>query len=118
MKIGELARRSGLSIHTLRYYEAIGLLPRAIRDGSGQRSYDPSILVWIEFLTRMKMAGMPIKEIILYANLLKRGSATAGQRRKLMEEQRERVRNRVAELQSCLDFIGKKIHNLIKLEKE
>jgi hypothetical protein len=50
MKIGELARRqTGLSAHTIRYYERIGLLPYADRDRSRQRDYDASILTWIEF---------------------------------------------------------------------
>lgn len=52
MKIGELAKRAELSAHALRYYERIGLLPRADRDASGQRDYDASILVWIGFLEK------------------------------------------------------------------
>ncbi|MGO4908505.1 MerR family DNA-binding transcriptional regulator [Pseudorhodobacter sp. W20_MBD10_FR17] len=62
MKIGELAKRSGLTAYTIRYYERIGLLPFANRDAGGQRDYDPSILVWIEFLGRLKATGMPIRE--------------------------------------------------------
>ena len=54
MKIGELAKRSGLSAHTIRYYERIGLLPYADRDRSGQRDYDASILTWIDLLGRLK----------------------------------------------------------------
>ena len=57
MKIGELAKRSGLSAHTIRYYERIGLLPYADRDQSSQRDYDASILIWIAFLGRLKTTG-------------------------------------------------------------
>jgi len=60
MKIGELAKRTGLSAHTIRYYERIALLPRAERDYGGQRDYDESILAWISFLKRLKATGMPI----------------------------------------------------------
>jgi DNA-binding transcriptional MerR regulator len=56
MRIGELARRSGLSVHTIRYYEAIGLLPYPSRDQSGKRSYNATILAWIDFLGRLKAA--------------------------------------------------------------
>jgi DNA-binding transcriptional MerR regulator len=49
MKIGELAKRSGLTAHTIRYYERIGLLPYADRNQSRHRDYDASILTWIEF---------------------------------------------------------------------
>lgn len=62
MKIGEPARRSGLSTHTIRYYEQIGLLPYADRNQSRHRDYDASILGWIEFLDRLKTTGMPIRE--------------------------------------------------------
>jgi len=87
MKIGELAKRSGLTAHTIRYYERIGLLPYANRDRSNQRDYDASILIWIEFLGRMKTAGMPIREMLRYASLRARGVATAAERRELLERQ-------------------------------
>jgi DNA-binding transcriptional MerR regulator len=117
MRIGELARQSGLSVHTIRYYEAIGLLPCPTRDQSGKRSYDVSILAWIDFLGRLKAAGMPIKEMICYANLWQSGPATADRRQKLLGELRERVRDRITELKSCLGVIDTKILKLIKLEK-
>jgi DNA-binding transcriptional MerR regulator len=71
MKIGELAKRSGLSPHTIRYYERIGLLPYAVRKSS-QRDHDASILVRIEFLDRLKTTGMPIREMLHYAALRKK----------------------------------------------
>jgi DNA-binding transcriptional MerR regulator len=117
MRIGELAKRSGLSVHTIRYYETIGLLPCPSRDRSGRRSYDTAVLAWIDFVARLKAAEMTIKEMICYADLWQRGPATAAQRRKLLEEQRERVRERIVALKSCLSVIDKKILNLIKLEK-
>ncbi len=76
MKIGELAKRSGLSAHTIRYYERIGLLPYADRDQSSQRDYDASILIWIAFLGRLKTTGMPIREMLRYAALRESGVVT------------------------------------------
>ena len=75
MKIGELAKRSGLTAHTIRYYERIGLIPHAVRDESRQRDYDASILIWIEFLGRLKTAGLPIREMLRYAALRDCGAA-------------------------------------------
>jgi hypothetical protein len=49
MKIGDIAEQTGLTAYTIRYYERIGLLPFALRDSTGQRVYDASILTWIEF---------------------------------------------------------------------
>jgi len=109
MKIGELARRTGLSAHTIRYYERIGLLPTADRDRSHQRDYDASILVWIEFLGRLKTTGMPIREMLRYAALREQGDGTAADRRRLLEDHRAGVRAHVADLQACLLVLDAKI---------
>jgi DNA-binding transcriptional MerR regulator len=109
MKIGELARRSGLSAHTIRYYERIGLLPFAERDGSSHRDYDASILVWIEFLGRLKTAGMPIRDMLRYASLRERGVETEAERCEMLQRRREAVRAQVAELTACLLVLDTKI---------
>jgi DNA-binding transcriptional MerR regulator len=109
MKIGELARRSGFSAHTIRYYERIGLLPYAARDGSSQRDYDASILVWIEFLGRLKTTGMPIRDMLLYASLRERGVETEAERCAMLEQHRESVRAQMAELTTCLLVLDTKI---------
>lgn len=109
MKIGQLAKRSGLSAHTIRYYERIGLLPYADRNRSSQRDYDASILVWIAFLGRLKATGMPIREMLRYAELRERGSSTEAARRELLDQHRNRVRAHVANLQACLLVLDTKI---------
>jgi DNA-binding transcriptional MerR regulator len=109
MKIGQLAKRSGLSAYTIRYYERIGLLPRADRDRSGQRDYDASILTWIEFLDRLKTTGMPIRDMLRYAALRESGVGTEAERRALLERHRENVRAHVADLQACLLVLDTKI---------
>lgn len=109
MKIGELAALSGLSVHTIRYYERIGLIPYATRDASGQRAYDGSVLAWIEFLGRLKTTGMPIQGMLRYAQLRAEGQATEAERCALLAEHREAVRAQVAELQTCLLALDKKI---------
>ncbi|REC95146.1 MerR family transcriptional regulator [Kushneria indalinina] len=109
MKIGELARRSGRSTHTLRYYERIGLLPPPRRDGSGQRDYDASILVWLAFLERLRATGMPIREMLDYAALRARGVETAQTRCNLLEAHRERVREHMCLLQASLEVLDTKI---------
>lgn len=117
MKIGELAKRSGLSTHTIRYYERIGLLPHANRDRSSQRDYDASIFVWIEFLGHLKTTGMPIREMLRYAALRAEGDQTGAQRRELLQQHRERVRSHVAELQACLLVLDAKIGGYADAEK-
>ncbi len=109
MKIGDLAKRSGLTADTIRYYEKIGLLPRADRNSSGHRDYDASILTWIAFLDRLKTTGMPLREMLRYAGLRARGQGTERERRTLLEEHREKVRAHVADLQACLLVLDTKI---------
>ncbi len=114
MKIGTLAKRSGLTTHTIRYYERIGLLPHADRDAGGRRDYDTSILTWIEFLDRLKTTGMPIREMLRYAKLRETGAATAAERRALLVAHRAAVRSRVAELQACLLVLDTKIDSYVE----
>jgi len=116
MKIGELAKRSGLSAHTIRYYERIGLLPYAVRDQSRRRDYDTSILTWIEFLGRLKSTGMPIRDMLRYAELREKGG-TEAQRREVLERHRHRVGAHVAELQACLLILDAKVAGYADVEK-
>jgi DNA-binding transcriptional MerR regulator len=109
MKIGDIAEQTGLTAHTIRYYERIGLLPFAPRDSTGQRVYDASILTWIEFLGRLKTTGMSVQEMLRYAGLRAQGAATEEARCKLLTEHRDQVRLKVAELQACLLVLDNKI---------
>ncbi len=109
MKIGELARQSGLTGHTIRYYERIGLLPCATRDRAGRRDYDAAILAWIAFLGRLNTTGLPIREMLTYARLRAEGASTANERRALLERRRIGVRRRLRELQASLAALDEKI---------
>lgn len=109
MKIGELVQRTGLSAHTIRYYERIGLLPRADRDRSRQRDYDTSILPWISFIGRLKTTGMPIRQMLRYTALREQGMGTEAERREMLEQHRERVQAHIAELNACLLILDAKI---------
>ncbi len=109
MRIGELAAISGLSAHTIRYYERIGLMPAASRNGSGHRSYAPQTLAWIEFLGRLKTTGMPISEMLRYARLREVGAASEAERQALLVAHRQAVQAYVDELMTCLDVLDAKI---------
>lgn len=117
MKIAKLAELSGLTAHTIRYYERIGLLPRADRDAGGRRVYDRSILDWFGFLGRLKTTGMPIRKMQEYATLRELGDCTVAERRTLLEQHRAVVRSRIAELKANLRFLDTKIDTYVDLEK-
>ena len=108
MKIGELAQKSGFTAHTLRYYEKIGLLPRADRT-FGQRNYGAETLVWLAFISRLKATDMPLAEMITYARLRAKGASTLTARRDLLAAHRKRVKAHVALLQESLAVLDKKI---------
>ncbi|AVW90571.1 MerR family transcriptional regulator [Celeribacter baekdonensis] len=109
MKIGDLAKRTGITAHTIRYYERIGLLPYAHRDGSGRRDYGEDSVVWIGFLSRLKTTGMPIRDMLRYAKLRAQGDSTGPARAVLLSEHRDRVRAHLAELHSALTVLDTKI---------
>lgn len=109
MKIGELAQRSGVTAHTLRYYEKIGLLSYASRDAGGQRRYDESVLVWLGFISRLKASGMPLQAMLQYAALREAGAETEAQRLQMLSEHRLQVQARLAQLQDCLQMLDQKI---------
>lgn len=116
--IAEAARRSGLSIDTLRYYERIKLVDPPARDAAGRRAYSDDDLGWLRFLTKLRLTGMPIRMMREYAQLRNRGDAGAVRRRDILLEQRESVQARIAELQSCLDVLDYKIDNYDRICRE
>lgn len=116
MRIGDLARISGLSTDTLRYYEKIGLLPRALRDAGGRRIYDETILRWIDFLGRLKSTGMGINDRLRYAQLRSRGSASLTSRRQMLEAHRQKVADDVDKLTEMLGVLDEKIDLYRRME--
>ncbi|HEY5872868.1 MAG TPA: MerR family transcriptional regulator [Gaiellaceae bacterium] len=91
LRIAEAAEASGLSAHTLRYYERAGLLEPVRRNGSGHRRYRAADLQLIAFLSKLRATGMPIREVRRYAALMKAGEATNEERLALLEAHRENV---------------------------
>ena len=91
MTINTIAKRTGLSAHTLRYYEKIGLLVNIRRDSKGHRQYGESDMVWIEFIKRLKATSMPLKEMKRFADLRSRGDATIDDRLTILENHWELV---------------------------
>ncbi|MFC4004510.1 MerR family transcriptional regulator [Prauserella oleivorans] len=107
--IAQVARRTGLSVDTLRYYERIRLLDPPARDQAGRRVYSDADLAWLRFLTRLRTAGMPIRRMREYARLRGRGPASAPRRKAMLVEQRGVVTRRIAELRDCLEVLDHEI---------
>jgi DNA-binding transcriptional MerR regulator len=110
LSVAEAANVSGLSAHTLRYYERIGLLEPVSRNGSGHRRYDGADLERISFLTKLRRTGMPIREVSRYAALMRRGEATNEERLALLEAHRETVLAKLEATIENLELIDWKIN--------
>jgi DNA-binding transcriptional MerR regulator len=109
LPIGEAATASGVSAHTLRYYERAGLLPPIGRESNGHRLYSEADLAWIEVLTKLRRTGMPIRRMRQYAALAFEGDSTNAQRLALLEAHRDCVRKELAELKQNLAFVEYKV---------
>jgi DNA-binding transcriptional MerR regulator len=109
LTIADAARATGVSAHTLRYYERAGLINGVDRADSGHRRYDDADLAWIEVLQCLRATGMPIRRIRRYAELVRAGEGNEVARLALLEEHRDAVRTRLAEVQRHLAFIDRKI---------
>ena len=108
LTIAEAAEITGLTAHTLRYYERIGLVSVA-RDDAGYRSYDQRSMARIVFITRLRVSGMPIGTISHYLDLVEEGEQTEPQRLALMEEHRARIKQQLHDLQLALAVTDYKI---------
>ena len=115
LSIGELSRHSGLSAHTLRFYEAQGILQAAGRNASGHRQYDANDVLWLEFVLRLKSTGMPLAGIKQYAELRAQGEATLETRLAMLKLHRERLVNKIEELTTCASVLDEKMRTYRKM---
>ena len=109
--IGDVAQRTGLSVHALRFYEREGLLisehvPRAT---GGHRRYSPQDVHWLRLCVKLRRSGMPVAKIRRFAELVREGPGNEQQRLELLREQQRGVENQLAELQECLRIISRKV---------
>ena len=110
LSIAEAARRTGVSAHTLRYYERAGLVVTPVdRTSGGRRRYHQLDLDWTKICTKLRATGMPIKTIRRYAQLVTAGHGNEPERLALMEAHRAEVLAKLAELQQNLELIDHKI---------
>ena len=109
MRIAEVSKQFGISADTLRYYERIGLLSHVQRNESGIRDYGEQDLARIRFVKCMRGANVSIEALIEYMELFEGGDATLRARKTILEKEREKVRERMAEMQAGLNRLDYKI---------
>jgi len=109
MNIAEFARRCGLSAHTLRYYERIGLLGSVAREANGHRRFGPRDVEWVEFLHRLRSTGMGISEMLRYAELRARGDSTLAERQAMLVQHADTLAASLRVQQAHLRVVRQKI---------
>jgi len=110
LSIGQVAERTGLSVHALRFYEHEGLLVTPVHRGTdGRRMYTEWDLEWLEVCVRLRASGMPLTAIRRYADLVREGEGNEEERLSLLRQHEQRVTAQIAALTECLDLITFKI---------
>ncbi|RDI45607.1 MerR family transcriptional regulator [Falsibacillus pallidus] len=112
-----MADQTGLSVHTLRYYEKIGLLKDVKRDENGYRQYEEKDVLWTEFLIRLKDTGMSIENMKIFSALRSTGDETISARRELLVSHQKNVQKEIKWLQENLKKIEEKIVHYQTLEE-
>jgi DNA-binding transcriptional MerR regulator len=108
IRIGELAARTGRSVHTIRWYEKQGLLPPVPRLGA-HRVYSNRHLEWLELMERLRGSGMSVAELRRYTALAQRGAPTLKSTLEVLLAHRERVQASITQWQHALELIDAKI---------
>lgn len=114
--IQEMSHLTGLGIHTLRYYEQIGLLDPIERLDNGHRRYQPKDLTRVDFLKRLRATGMSIKAMQYYVKLYRMGDSTLRERREILQVHHQHIQTQVDELLDTMALIDGKIVRYLEEE--
>ncbi|THB70676.1 MAG: MerR family transcriptional regulator [Desulfovibrio sp.] len=117
MTISEAAQHLGVSAHTLRYYEKIGLIRHVERAG-GRRVYTSQDMAWLEFIMRLKVTAMPLARIKKIADLRYQGDATMDERKAMLLSHRENLKAEIVKLQGHLHALDRKIDDYTALQQQ
>ena len=110
MTIAQTAKKYNLTADTLRYYEKIGLLTNVPRTYKGIRDYDEATCRRIEFIKCMRNAGVEIEALIEYISLFEQGKETVTARKKVLEQQREKLMEKQKNISITLEKLNYKIN--------
>jgi DNA-binding transcriptional MerR regulator len=106
--ISETAEKSGLSQHTLRWYERIGLIGPIEKTPDGRRRYGARDLDWLSLIGKLRDTGMSVKDMQKYAELVRSGGGEA-ERIEVLKRHREEVRRAIRAQKECLKLLDHKI---------
>ena len=108
--IQEACEKTGLTAHTLRFYEKEGLLTNVGRSAGGFRQYSDEDMEWLGLICCLKNTGMPLQEIARFVQLAHEGDRTLEERVELLKDHRKRLIERMEEMQRYLEKITWKVN--------
>jgi DNA-binding transcriptional MerR regulator len=114
--IQTMATRCGMTAHTLRYYERVGLIQPVWRGGNGHRRYSEQDEKWLRFIKSMRATHMPIREIQRFADRRESEDNRVDERRKILEGHRAALAEQIADLQEAHMMLTQNIEYLLKIE--
>ena len=106
MRISEVARRSGLTAKTIRYYEGIGLIEPASRGSNGYREYESSSLGHLRFLARARDVGFNLEESRQLLALLRDSTRQSVHARSLVMEKSAQLEQKIEQLRAMQEVLG------------
>ncbi|MER7010827.1 MerR family transcriptional regulator [Saccharopolyspora sp. NPDC000359] len=110
LSIGDVAERTGLSVHALRFYEREGLLVGPVhRTAGGRRRYTASDVDWLQICVKLRESGMPLADLKRFADLVRRGPGNEAERLRLLDDHRQRVEAQIEALEDCRSLIAWKV---------
>ena len=115
--IQAIAARCGMTAHTLRYYERVGLIQPVLRARNGHRRYSEQDEKWLRFLKSMRTTRMPIREMRRYAALRNHGDNRVAEQCKILEEHRSALEKQIADLQDAHALLTHNIQDLRKIRE-
>lgn len=108
--IGEVAALSGLSVHTLRFYEREGLFANPVRRlSNGRRIYHEEDLEWLEICTKLRSSGMSLATVRQYIELVRQGPGNEHERLELLRRHQNHVEAQIQELSETLNMMRHKV---------
>ena len=118
MQIGDLARRGGVSIQTLRYYERYGLLRKPERKPSRYRVYGESDVHRLQFILHAKTLGFTLDEIKHIFELREKQACPCGEVRRIGEKRLTQLEAQIAELTTFRNQLARAVSHWRKSPEE
>jgi DNA-binding transcriptional MerR regulator len=109
MLISQAAHLTGLSVHTIRFYERSGLLSKITRSSDGNREFTAENVEWLNLLSSLRDTGMPLKRMKYFADLYEHGDKTVFKRKQVLLEHSESLAHQKLALEKCAKLLARKL---------